>query len=225
LFVVDDGSEDDTSEVAKAAGANVIRHSKNLGKGAALRTGLMVAFAAGCDTAVTIDADGQHPATEAWRVLEASADPAALVLGVRDLAADGAPSANRVSNAISNMFLSLFSRRWLHDTQCGLRRYPLPRTLELGGIDNGYAYEAEIVLLAIAAHVALVELPIRVVYPPPAKGTTHFHRVRDPARIIRRVLCTLWSTRALTHLAESSFPGRSGVRGPGGALDIADVGQ
>ncbi len=47
LFVVDDGSEDDTSNIAKAAGANVIRHSKNLGKGAALRTGLMAAFAAG----------------------------------------------------------------------------------------------------------------------------------------------------------------------------------
>ncbi len=174
---------------------------------------------------MTIDADGQHPAAEAWRVMDASADTAALVLGVRDLAADGAPRANRASNAISNVFLSLFSRRWLHDTQCGLRRYPLPRTLELGGVDNGYAYEAEIVLLAIAAHVPLVELPIRVVYPPPAKGTTHFHRVRDPARIIRRVLCTLWSTRALTRVAERSLPGHLGVRETGGAFSIADVGR
>ncbi len=197
VFVVDDGSRDGTAAAARAAGARVLVHPKNRGKGAALRTGMAAAASAGFDVAVTIDADGQHPAREALVLLDADADPKALVLGVRDLARDGAPRANRISNAISNGFLSLFSRRLLRDTQCGLRRYPLPLTLTLGGRDDGYAFEAEIILRAIAAGVRLVEVPVRVIYPPAGERVTHFDSVRDPARIVVRVVKTLALTAGL----------------------------
>jgi glycosyltransferase involved in cell wall biosynthesis len=200
VFVVDDGSRDDTTAVAESAGARVLRHAVNRGKGAALRTALAAARDAGFDAAVTVDADGQHPADEALRVASAP-DPDALVLGVRDLLAAGAPRPNRISNAISNGFLSAFSRTRLADTQCGLRRYPLPRTLELGGRDDGYAFEAEIILLAIAAGVRVIELPVRVLYP--EDRTTHFDSVRDPARVVRRVVGTLIATRGITRPARS----------------------
>jgi glycosyltransferase involved in cell wall biosynthesis len=195
VFVVDDGSLDGTAAAAREAGAKVISHPHNRGKGAALRTGMEVALHAGFDVAVTIDADGQHPAEEALRLLSATADPEALVLGVRDMVAASAPRKNQLSNQISNFFLSLFAGRRLSDTQCGLRRYPLARTLGLAGKDDGYAFEAEIILRAIAAGVRIVEAPIRVVYPP--ERVTHFHNVRDPARIISRVLQTLFVTRGL----------------------------
>src|SRR5262245_12687408 len=85
IFVIDDGSTDDTDRVAREAGAVVVRHPKNRGKGAAIRTGLAAAREAGCDVAITVDADGQHPAKEAARLVLDPSDPEALLLGMRDL--------------------------------------------------------------------------------------------------------------------------------------------
>jgi glycosyltransferase involved in cell wall biosynthesis len=200
VIVVDDGSADRTQDLARSAGAIVLRHPINRGKGAALRTGMEHAMRAGFDVAVTIDADGQHPPSEALRLLDAEPDPDALVLGVRDLRAAGAPRANQISNRISNFFLSLFARRRFADTQCGLRRYPLRRTLELGVRDEGYAFEGEVILRAIAGRVRIAEVPVRVIYPPENQRITHFHSVRDPARIVVRVVKTLALTRGLTRI-------------------------
>ena len=69
VLVVDDGSSDSTARSAEQAGATVIRHDRNRGKGAALKTGLFRARSLGAKVAVTVDADGQHPASEAMRVL------------------------------------------------------------------------------------------------------------------------------------------------------------
>lgn len=219
VFVVDDGSSDRTAERARAAGASaVLRHPVNLGKGAALRTGMEFALAAGFDVAITLDADGQHPPEEARRLVEIDADPEALVLGVRDLVAAGAPRANQISNRISNFFLSLFAGRPFSDTQCGLRRYPLRRTLSLDARDDGYAFEAEILLRAVAAGVRIVEVPIRVVYPPEGERITHFDSVRDPARIVGRVVATLALTRGLRHVPTATTPPPSARRPAAGPL-------
>jgi glycosyltransferase involved in cell wall biosynthesis len=188
VVVIDDGSRDDTAGRARAMGCEVLAHGQNRGKGAALKTGLATAHARGWTVALTVDADGQHPADEARRVLYAAPDPTALVLGVRDLARDGAPAKNRASNAISNYFLSRFARRPLRDTQCGLRRYPVSATLALGARGDRYDFEAEALLLASRAGVPIVELDVRVFYPPEHERQTHFHVVRDPARIIRSVV-------------------------------------
>jgi glycosyltransferase involved in cell wall biosynthesis len=192
ILVVDDGSTDQTAAAAERAGAKVIRHETNRGKGAALLTGMRAARDLGATTALTVDADGQHPAESARAVLEAAPDPRALVLGVRDLRSAGAPRKNRFSNGISNFFLSRFTGTRLLDTQCGLRRYPISETLALGAGAPGYAFEAEVLLRAVRAGLPLVQAPIEVLYPP--ERTTHFDSVRDPARIIVTVLRTLAST-------------------------------
>jgi glycosyltransferase involved in cell wall biosynthesis len=195
VLVVDDGSRDATAAVAAAAGARVVSHPENRGKGVALRTGMAIAYGAGFDVAVTVDADGQHPASEAVKLLSSAPDPGALVLGIRDLGAAGAPRANRLSNRFSNLVISLFCGRRLGDTQCGLRRYPLGRTLDLGAEGEGYDFEAEVLLLAVAAGLPIVETPIHVLYPPAGERVTHFHSVRDPARIVARVVATTIATR------------------------------
>ena len=188
IYVVDDGSRDGTAQVAFNAGVRVVSHGRNRGKGAAILTGLATAHAHGYRVALTVDADGQHLAESANALLAASNDPSAFVLGVRNLSRDGAPKANQISNAISNFFLTRFTSRRLLDTQCGLRRYPVQETLGLGLTADGYAFEAEVILRAIAAGLRLVQVPIRVSYP--ASRTTHFDNVRDPARIIAVVLNT-----------------------------------
>jgi glycosyltransferase involved in cell wall biosynthesis len=191
VIVVDDGSADSTSEVARARGATVLRHERNRGKGAAIVTGLREAARVGASLVVTVDADGQHPSMSAGEVLRGSPDPNALVLGVRDLVRDGAPRSNQFGNAVSNLFLSTFSGRPLRDTQCGLRRYPVRETLALGARATGYAFEAEVVLRAVAAGLPIVEVPVAVVYPPPAERMTHFRNVRDPVRIVATVVRTV----------------------------------
>lgn len=191
VIAVDDGSSDGTAEEARRSGAIVVKHPTNKGKGAALRTGFQRARELGAGAVVTVDADGQHPAEEALRLALAREPREALVLGVRDLVRDGAPKANRFSNGFSNFFLSLFSGRKLNDTQCGLRRYPLPETLELGAKDDGYAFESEFVLRAAHAGWHIAEIPVRVYYPPEAERTTHFHSARDPAKIVFRLLATM----------------------------------
>ena len=190
VLVVDDGSTDRTAAEAERAGAVLLRHPKNLGKGAALRSGLRFAREAGFGAIVSVDADGQHPPDEAARVAQSDAPREALVLGVRDLVRDGAPLANRFSNEFSNVFLSWFGGVTIHDSQCGLRRYPVPETLALDARSDGYAFEAEALLRAARLGWRIVELPVRVVYPPPSERVSHFHAVRDPARIVARVLET-----------------------------------
>ena len=190
VLVVDDGSTDRTAAEAERAGAVLARHPKNLGKGAALRSGMRFAEAGGIGAVVTVDADGQHPPDEAARVALHDAPREALVLGVRDLVRDGAPGPSRFSNRFSNVFLSWFGGITLHDSQCGLRRYPVPETLALGARSNGYAFEAETLLRAARLGWPIAEVPIRVVYPPPDQRISHFHAVRDPARIVARVLET-----------------------------------
>lgn len=197
VVVVDDGSADGTSDVAREAGVRLAVHTRNRGKGAALRTGLAEAAQLGYHAALTVDADGQHPADAARAVLEASSDPNDLVLGVRDLARAGAPRANQFSNRFSNVVLSGFARKRLADTQCGLRRYPIAATLSLGCRAEGYAFEAEVLLRALAAGVRLREVAIDVVYPPEQERVTHFDSVRDPARIVATVLRTMADVHVL----------------------------
>jgi hypothetical protein len=218
VFVIDDGSHDATAAEAERAGARVLRHAVNRGKGAALRTGLLAAHEAGFDAAVTVVADGQHPPADALRVLAHPAPAGSLVLGTRDLVKAGAPRPNQLSNRISNFFLSRFARTTFADTQCGLRRYPVAATLAADGGACGYAFEAEIILRLLASGVPVVEMPIDVVYPPEDERLTHFDSVRDPARIIRCVVATLVETRYMTRpprlLPVPSLPPRSreGVR-------------
>jgi glycosyltransferase involved in cell wall biosynthesis len=195
VIVVDDGSNDATGHVAREHGASVIRHARNLGKGAALRTGLREAARRGLKVAVSADADGQHPGASARAVLTGSEDPKALVLGVRDLQRDGAPRSNQFGNAVSNYFLSAFAGRPLRDTQCGLRRYPVRETLSLGARADGFAFEGEVVLRAVRAGLTVVEVPIAVVYPSDGTGRSHFRRVADPTKIVGTIARTVVELR------------------------------
>ena len=216
IVVIDDGSSDETSAIARDRGAEVIVHPENRGKGAALLTAFLWAKARGIENVVTLDADGQHPPREAVRLMKFDAPSGVLVLGVRDLKAAGAPRPNQMSNRFSNTVLSLFAGKWLEDTQCGLRRYPVISTLKLESPDPGYAFESDIVLRAARLGLPLVFVPTQVIYPPEEERLTYFDSVRDPARIVKRVLWTTftvphhrfvrrWLPRALASLAAAWF--------------------
>jgi glycosyltransferase involved in cell wall biosynthesis len=193
-WVIDDGSTDATGELARGAGARVIRLPHNRGKAAALRTALDEAAREGLDAIVTIDADGQHPPAEAARLDTTVPDREALVLGVRDLVSADAPRANRRGNSISNYWLSLFAGRPLADTQCGMRRYPVAITRALAPRGERFTFESEVVLRAALRGVRIVEVSVKVLYPPERR--THFRVVKDPTRIVGRVVSTVIEEQA-----------------------------
>jgi glycosyltransferase involved in cell wall biosynthesis len=206
IVVVNDGSTDGCCGDPRILAAHtiVLEHTKNLGKGAALLTGLR--WAAGRDVTllVTLDADAQHPIPEALRLFFWEGDREALVLGIRDLEKAGAPGPSQFSNAFSNLVLSLFGGRRLNDTQCGLRRYPVKSILALGARHPGYALESDIVLRAARRGLPIVEVLTDVHYPAKEDRVTHFHSFRDPAQIVLRVVTTTlavphvrWSRRLL----------------------------
>ena len=190
LLVVDDGSTDGTGDIARAAGVDVVTHDVNRGKGVALRTGFAWLAERGFKTAVTVDADGQHRAEDAVLLARHPAPSSAVVLGVRDLRRDGAPPASQFSNRFSNWWVSRFAGTTLADTQCGLRRYPLESTLGLGSDARGYGFECEMLVRAARRGIPIVEVPVRVLYPPKAERVSHFHVVLDPTRIVLRLLHT-----------------------------------
>jgi glycosyltransferase involved in cell wall biosynthesis len=192
VLVVDDGSTDATAAAAAAAGAEVVRHEVNRGKGAALETGLERLAAAGVGRALTLDADGQHLPDEIPALLAASdADPGAIVVGVRRKEGHAIAAANRFGNWFADRAMRAIAGRPLPDTQSGFRVYPVAATLALRTRGTRYDFETEVLLRAARAGMPLVGVPVRVHYPPVAERVSHYRPWVDTLRIIRTVLRVL----------------------------------
>jgi glycosyltransferase involved in cell wall biosynthesis len=195
VVVVDDGSSDATATVAEAAGAEVLRHAANRGKGAAIVTALSHLGARGIARVLTLDADGQHLASEIPVLVEASdRAPRAIVVGVRRKEGHTIARVNRFGNWVADRLLRLIAGRPLPDTQSGFRVYPLPATLSLGAEGTRYEFETEILLRAARRGVEVVGVPVHVHYPPVAERVSHFRPWQDTLRIIRIVLRVLRGT-------------------------------
>ena len=170
VIVVDDGSEDQTAEIARQKGAVVINHPKNMGLGAALRTGLKAARERDADRAVTFDADGQHDPKSVRKLLEAL-DGGDLAIGVREHL--GIPLHKRVGNFGLNFITYLFSGIFT-DSQSGARAFNR-RALELVNIKSDrYEVSSEIIIRAKRRGLRLKEVPVKCFYTKysKARGTT-----------------------------------------------------
>ena len=134
VVVVDDGSADDTAARAAAAGADVLRHAANQGKGAALVTGLRHLDAAGFERALTLDADGQHLPSEIPLLLAAAdAAPGAIVVGVRRKEGFAIRRVARFGNWVADRFLRLDRRADRCPTRSrGFACIPSPRRSRSG---------------------------------------------------------------------------------------------
>jgi glycosyltransferase involved in cell wall biosynthesis len=183
VIVVDDGSPDDTAREAGMAGATVIRHVTNQGKGAALITGFQAARAAGFDYVVTMDGDGQHAAEDLPAFVRAYAEGMAPVLtGNRMGDTRAMPLVRRLTNRFMSWLLSRRIGQWIPDTQCGYRLYDLAALSDLVTASGGYAAESELLMALSARGVAIGSIPVRTIY-----GTEHskIRPVRDSIRFFR----------------------------------------
>lgn len=189
VIVVDDGSTDGGDQEAQRAGAQVVRHPTNRGKGHALLTGWAAAKDAGFTHAVTVDADGQHLPEDIPLLLSAAhADEDALIVGCRPMSTENVPRSSRVGRAISDFMLFAAAGHELRgqrpDTQCGFRCYPLAHVLRLGLHGRRYEFEMEVLVRAAWHRVPLRAVPVRVWYPPATERVTHFDKWRDNVRIV-----------------------------------------
>ena len=188
VLVVDDGSRDATADEARGAGAEVLAHGENLGKGAALVSGLRYLEERGCSHAVSMDGDGQHFAAEVPKLLEESrAHDEALVIGARVIESEVA-AINRFGNSFANVWVRIASGKDLGDTQCGQRVYPIAATLALGPVGRRFDFETEILIRAVRAGLDVRSVPVRVYYPPPERRVSHYDKVWDTARIVEMVV-------------------------------------
>lgn len=188
VLVVDDGSSDATAQRARAAGAELLSHGRNLGKGAALCSGLRDLGGRGFTHAVSLDGDGEHlPAEIPKLVSESLARPGALVIGARPGDSTVA-RINRFGNEFANVWVRLATGRDLGDTQCGLRVYPIAATLALSPIGQRFDFETEILIRSARAGLEIRSVPVRVYYPPPELRRSHYDKFWDTLRIIEMVV-------------------------------------
>jgi glycosyltransferase involved in cell wall biosynthesis len=189
IVVVNDGSDPGCdpvfAEVATIEKVVLLRHAVNLGKGAALKTGLNHAFCRYRDHAgvVTVDADGQHLADDARKVaLSLRRNPDALVVGARDFDAN-VPFRSRIGNRLTRQLFRLLIGRKLGDTQSGLRGIPMgfvPSLLRIPS--SGYEFELDMLLACKYTGRRIVEEPIRTVYLA-GNVSSHFNPLIDSMKI------------------------------------------
>lgn len=180
VIVVDDGSADGTSALAAAAGATVVSQARNLGKGAALRTGLSAALARGFEWVLTMDGDGQHRPQD-LPAFFCCAEQAGvqLVVGNRMHNPQAIPWLRRVVNRWMSRRLSDRAGRFLPDSQCGFRLVNLKAWASVPLETDHFEIESEMLLAFIRAGYRVEFVPIQVV----GRGrSSHIHPVADSLR-------------------------------------------
>jgi glycosyltransferase involved in cell wall biosynthesis len=182
VLCIDDGSRDPTGAVAAYAGATVIAHPHNRGKGAALRTGLTAAFQGGAAAVVTLDADGQHQPDQIPELLAGLDAGADLVLGCRAATFAAMSPLRRTSNRWSSRLISMVAGQRIDDVQTGFRIYGRELFLRLGLRGDGFEAESAIVVRAARAGFRVVAVPILMAQAD-GRETSHYRPVRDSLRI------------------------------------------
>jgi len=180
VFVIDDGSSDRTAERAEAAGAVVISHAENRGKGAAVRTGLARVFAGAWTHVLLLDGDLQHDPEDIPKLLAAGERSGCdLVIAERAFAKGEMPTARFYSNAIGSWILSRFVGTEMRDSQCGFRlvRTSCLRPLTLTATKYEIETEMLIKLIGRGASMCRVGIPARY-----NGSTSKLRSVRDTCR-------------------------------------------
>jgi len=166
VVVVDDGSGDDTADVAREAGAAVARHAENLGQGAAIQTGIELALRLGATHIVTFDADGQHRPADALRMVERlDAEGLDAVLGTRGGKRQPGMPLERHLLLRAGLLLSRFTTGLdLTDTHNGLRAFTADAAARLDITQDRMAHASQILTRIAELGLAWAEEPVEVNY-------------------------------------------------------------
>ncbi|MCK4331884.1 MAG: glycosyltransferase family 2 protein, partial [Dehalococcoidia bacterium] len=165
VIVVDDGSTDNTSSVARLAGATVIQHKENKGKGAAIQTILAEARKKNPDILVLLDADYQHNPDEIPSLIKPIISGGFdLAIGSREQQRNNIPRYRRVGQRILSYSSRILSGKKVIDSECGFRALSPKAMAELKLTQNGFAIETEMISAAAEKGLKITEVPISAIY-------------------------------------------------------------
>jgi glycosyltransferase involved in cell wall biosynthesis len=194
VLVIDDGSADQTAQRAREAGAEVIVHDQNRGKGEAIKTGLAHWFAAANPSgggsyrqiawAILLDSDGQHLPEEIDRFIAAAASvrEPSFFIGNRMNDTARMPLVRRIVNRYMSSEISRVCEQKIPDTQCGFRMLDRQLAPELRASGHRFDYETEVLIIASRKGYRIESVPITTVY---TDQVSKIHPMRDTIRFFK----------------------------------------
>jgi len=204
VLVIDDGSPDDTASVAEAAGAVVIRHSTNRGKGAAIKSGLGHATAAGPPFFLFLDGDGQHDPDDIPAFFDAMNETGAdLIVGNRMTDLGAMPVVRRLTNKFMSWQIGAICKVALPDSQCGFRLARRELLPVLNAPSDRFEFETESLILAARHGFRIRCVPIRTIY---ANQKSKIRPLQDTIRYARLIIKYVWTA---SKKEEEHEPGRN----------------
>jgi glycosyltransferase involved in cell wall biosynthesis len=188
ILVVDDGSQDNTSDVAQKAGVALHRHQKNLGKGAALQTGFDLAKSQEkIDFILTLDADLQHQPEDIPKFFDAQKQTGAnLIIGWRERRGTKMPMHRILSNTLTSALVSIKTGKKIKDSQCGFRLIQRKVFENIHCESNGYEAETEFLIKAARQGFSIGFVPVNTVYGNEKSYMTHWKTTMNFIRVLIR---------------------------------------
>ena len=195
VIVVNDGSNDGTEIILQSCtDITLVSYPSNRGKGYALKQGIRKALAMGFAYAITMDADGQHFASDIPLLLKANQEhPGSLIVGSRQMSHVKRSRGSVFANHFSNFWFFVQTLHPLPDTQTGFRLYPLKKLRGYSLLTSRFEAELELLVFPAWHGVPIVPVSVHVYYPPKEQRVSHFRPAADFARIsvLNTVLCLL----------------------------------
>jgi glycosyltransferase involved in cell wall biosynthesis len=194
VIVVDDGSTDNTSTIAALAGAIVIRHTENRGKGAAIQSILAEAKRRNPDVLVLLDADAQHDPKEIPILIKPISEGFDLVIGSREAQDDKTPRFRRIGKKVISSSTRFASKTNVFDSESGFRALSPKAIRELDLKANGFAVESEMITFAADKGLRITEVPISNIY---TKDGSTLNPIRHGIDVLSRIIVMISQRRPL----------------------------
>ena len=194
VIVVDDGSTDNTARVAELAGATVIRHDENRGKGTAIQTILAEAKKRNPDILVLLDADSQHDPNEIPALIKPISEGFDLVIGSREAQKDKTPRYRRIGQKVILRSTRLASKANISDSESGFRALSPKAINNLKLKAAGFAIESEMITRAADKNLKITEVPISNIY---TKDGSTLNPIRHGIDVLSQIIVMISHRRPL----------------------------
>lgn len=172
IIVVDDGSSDNTYDIAQKLEVIAVKHLVNIGKGAALKTGCQIAIEKGAKKIIFMDADNQHDYRDLPKFLEMlEKNPNCLIIGRRGFNIK-MPLIRVLGNKLASYFMHSFYKIQISDILCGFRALTDKTYKILNWNSTRYSVETEMIVRAARKKIKIIEIPIKSLYLDNYKGVT-----------------------------------------------------
>lgn len=191
VIVVDDGSEDNTAQIAQDSGAIVLRNEINLGKGASLSRGFDYSLKSGYEAVITMDGDGQHlPEDIPYFIRLAKYSESGIIIGNRMQKTRNMPLERVLTNKFMSWLISLVAGQKIPDTQCGFRLIKIEVLQKVRLLTSKYETESEILIKGSRLGFKIESVAIKSIY----RGEkSRINPLVDTFRFIRFIVKEIWN--------------------------------